>query len=508
MNVARTLIAATLSLAFGSALVLAQDAAPRKTDVPAPRDESSKSPKDGANAPSGPFLVKPYLQIGHTPAAGKIVVLWHVPDVDAVWTVDVRAGTDRPWQAVAKAPSARRVAVPSIEPHRVYHLGLTGLEPGKTFSYRISKEHQVVFEAEGRAPRSADQKQRFVVFGDCGANTPEQKAIAYRTFLSKPDYVMITGDIVYGKGLVSEYRTNFWPIYNADSASPSEGAPLLRSTLFLAAPGNHDIASRDLGKSPDGLAYFYYWFQPLNGPVAPEGSSLVAPVVGPEETKKAFLEAAGPAFPRMANFSLDYGNAHWTVLDANATVDWTDSQLQEWVASDLEAAKGARWRFVSFHQPGFSSSKSHFDEQYMRVLAPIFEAGKVDLVFNGHVHNYQRSYPMTFVPAKENGARPVIGRDGKVSNVRRVDGKWTLDKLFDGKSDTTPDGVIYVVSGAGGQHLYDPKQQDDPASWQEFTVKHISKVHTLSVAEIDGPTLTIRQLTAEGAEVDRFAVTK
>ena len=35
----------------------------------------------------------------------------------------------------------------------------------------------------------------------------------------------------------------------------------------------------------------------------------------------------------------------------------------------------------------------------MRILAPTFEAGKVDLVFNGHVHNYQRTYPMTFVPS-------------------------------------------------------------------------------------------------------------
>jgi hypothetical protein len=135
------------------------------------------------------------------------------------------------------------------------------------------------------------------VFGDCGADTPEEKAIAYRVFRTKPHYVMITGDIVYDRGRISEYRSKFWPIYNAETASPEDGAPLLRSTLFLAAPGNHDIATRDLNKNPDGLAYFYYWFQPLNGPVAPEGSSLVAPVVGPEETKKAFLAGAGKAFP-------------------------------------------------------------------------------------------------------------------------------------------------------------------------------------------------------------------
>jgi hypothetical protein len=488
-------------------LVQAQEPAP-KGDARTARGASVSAPKTEVKGPEGPFLVKPYLQPGHSVAAGKVVLMWHAADCDSAWTVETRAAADRPWQASAKAPSAARVAVPGIEPHRVYHLSLTGLAPGKTFGYRVSRDGKVVFEAEGRAPRSPDQKQRFVVFGDCGANTPEQKAIAYRTSLLKPHYVMITGDIVYGKGRISEYRDNFWPIYNAETASPSEGAPLLRSTLFLACPGNHDIASRDLEKTPDGLAYFYYWFQPLNGPVAAEGSPLVAPVVGPAETKKAFLSAAGKAFPRMANFSLDHGNVHWTVLDANATVDWTDRELQAWVAKDLEAARGATWRFVSFHQPGFSSSRTHFGEQYMRILAPVFEAGKVDLVFNGHVHNYQRSFPMTFVPAGENGARPTMGPDGKLLKARRVDGKWTLDRSFDGKADTTPQGVIYVVTGAGGQHLYNPEQQDDPATWQEFTYRHISKVHSLTIAEVDGRTLTVRQVTADGEEVDRFVITK
>ena len=84
----------------------------------------------------------------------------------------------------------------------------------------------------------------------------------------------------------------------------------------------------------------------------------------------------------------------------------------------------------------------------------------------------------------------------------------TLDKTFNGQTDTTPEGVIYVVTGAGGQHLYNPEQQDDPASWQEFTFKHISKVHSLTVADVDGSTLTVRQLTPDGDEVDRFVVTK
>jgi hypothetical protein len=489
----RRLVVAWSLLACCSAAVWAQETSPKS---------SQTEPK----ASESPFVVKPYLQLGHSPAPGTIVLVWHSTDADGTWTVDYRPGTGRQWDR-AQAPSFRRVAVTGVLPHRVYHAALTDLQPGELFGYRVSLGDKPVFESEGRAPKAADQPYRFVTFGDCGADTPAQRQIALYTFNLKPDFVMITGDIVYSKGLIAEYRSKYWPIYNADTASAAVGVPLMRSTLFIAAPGNHDIASRDLEKTPDGLAYFYYWYQPLNGPKGTEGGPLVAPVLGPLSNKKAFFDAAGNAFPQMANFSFDYGNTHWTILDANATVDWTNSRLQEWVAHDLASAHGATWHFVSFHQPGFNSSKSHFNEQYMRILAPVFEAGKVDVVFSGHVHNYQRSYPLRFMPSAENGAAP-IDKDGKLNKIRHVDGKYLLDKRFNGQTDTTPDGVIYLVTGAGGQTLYNPEQQDDPGSWQEFTYKHISKVFSLTLAEVDGSTLTVRQLTPDSEEVDRFIVTK
>ncbi len=462
---------------------------------------------DRKPVPAGPFLARPYLQLGHTQEIGKLELNWLATDADADWSVEYRPGPGTRWQA-ARPPGVRRIAVAGIEPHRRYHTPLTGLEPGVAFAYRVSLAGKVVFEAEARAPKIAGQSQRFVAFGDCGAGTPEQKAIALRASLFRPDYLMIPGDIVYGKGLASEYRDKFWPIYNADDPSPNTGAPLLRSTLFVAAPGNHDIGSRDLGKTPDGLAYFYYWSQPLNGPVGTEGGPITAPVLGPEANKKAFLAAAGDAFPRMANFSFDYGDVHWTVLDSNSTVDWTHPDLRRWLEQDLAAASGATWRFVSFHHPGFHSSKAHFDEQYMRILAPVFEAGKVALVFNGHVHNYQRSFPLRFVPAKENGASPFAAGNGERRKNRHVDGQWTLDRSFNGQTDTTPEGVIYLVTGAGGQHLYNPEQQDNPASWQEFTYKHISRVFSFTVVDVDGPTVTVRQFTADGETVDAFSVTR
>jgi hypothetical protein len=186
---------------------------------------------------------------------------------------------------------------------------------------------------------------------------------------------------------------------------------LLRSTVFLAAPGNHDIGTRDLGAYPDALAYFLYWAQPLNGPRGEEGTAHVPRLEGPDANQRAFKEAAGPAYPRMANFSFDFGNSHWTVLDANSYVDWTNRDLQAWVAADLAASRAARWRFVALHQPGFNSARKHADEQNIRLLSGVFEAGKVDVVFCGHVHNYQRSFPVRFTPEKRADNRPRRGKE-------------------------------------------------------------------------------------------------
>ncbi len=480
---ARPLIVASMLIALGAYRADAQDA-------------------PGPEPAPGPFLVKPYLQLGDAPARSDVLaLLWHADDRDADWSVEFRNAPDRPW-AKAEAPVSRRVAVAGVEPHRVYHATLSGLAPGGTFEYQVNRGGTPVFSAAARARKGADQPYRFVAFGDCAAGTSAEKAVAYQTYLAKPDFLLIPGDIVYARGRISEYREKFWPVYNADDASPTSGAPLLRSTLFVAAPGNHDIATRDLARYPDGLAYFLYWSQPLNGPLAEPGRPNTPTLSGPEPNQKAFLDAAGPTYPRMANFSFDYGNAHWTIIDANTYVDWTDKDLRAWVARDLAAARGATWRFVSFHQPGFNSARKHFDEQRLRTMAPVFEAGGVDLVFSGHVHNYQRTYPLRFAPEADSRGEYVVGPGG------RVNGAWTLDKSFDGRAKTKPSGVLYIITGAGGADLYNPEQQADRASWQEFTQTFLSTVHSFSVVDVSGRSLTLRQISDDGKEIDRFAVTK
>jgi hypothetical protein len=467
-----------------------------------------------------PFLEKPYLQLGDSPklaTSESLIVLWHTTSESADWKVEVRTSKDNAWRA-AGTPSATKVSAPKgepwttvnkqgvkkenpapepIAPHLVYRARLTNLVPGEEFHYRLLRGGKPVFDAVGHARKSARQPFRFAVFGDCGQGTPSENAIAYQTYLTKPDFVFIPGDIVYGSGRISEYRTKFFPNYGAQEPSPMNGAPLLQSVPFIAAPGNHDTALNNFQRYPDALAYFLYWDQPLNGPVPPANAAKTTHTLTGTIGQSEFMDAAKPRYPRMANFSFDYGNSHWTVLDANTYMDWSNPGLREWLTKDLAAAQSAAWRFVAFHQPGFNSSHEHFAEQQMRPLSPIFEAGHVDVVFAGHVHNYQRSFPLTFTP----DGSP-MGPKGEVA------GDWKLDKTFGDGAGAKPQGVIYIVSGGGGAELYNPEQQSDPTSWQSFTSKFVSQVHSLSVVDIDGKTFRMKQLSETGDVVDSFRIAK
>ena len=455
--------------------------------------------------PNPDFLVRPYLQIGKTPQPQSLQILWHTVVSNDSWLTEYKNSTESNWRK-SENQSASKITIAGTNPFTVYHASFEALIPGSIFNYRVSKNGKIVFTAEAKALKSAEQPYRMVVSGDMGAGTKEAVQIAKGIYTSNPDLIAIAGDIVYSNGLIKEYKTKFWPIYNAEKVD-SVGVPLMSTIPFVAAVGNHDADTRDLDRFPDALAYYHFWDQPLNGPVGKEGGAIVPLLKGSEANKKAFLDGAGERYPRMTNFSFDYGNAHWTVLDSDTYVDWTDSTLKDWVIKDLEKANTTTWRFVIFHHPGFNSSRAHFEQQQMRLLSPIFEKGKVDIVFTGHVHNYQRSFPMTFVPDR-NGIPLFGGVDNKVPRGRLVNGRWTLDKKFNGRQNKKPNGVIYIVTGAGGQGLYNPEQQNDNDSWQKFTNKFVSILHSFTIVDVNGTSLTLRQIDVTGKEVDKIKITK
>jgi predicted phosphodiesterase len=450
------------------------------------------------------FIVRPYLQIGQNPNSQTIEILWHTAQVDAQWSLEYKTIVNETWTK-AKPPMVSEIKAKGINPRYIFTVTLNNLQPGQEFLYKISRNGSDLFSSKGKTLKAVDQFYKFIAFGDIGANTREQKDIAMQAFKTNPDFVALTGDIVYNRGLISEYDSKFWPIYNGEKAD-SNGVPMMSYIPFVAAPGNHDIETRNLDSYPEALAYYMFWSQPLNGPQKPEGSVLVPQLIANEENRASFLKSVGGKYPTMANFSFDYGNAHWTVLDSNPYVDWTNKEILDWVDKDLEAAKNATWHFVMFHHPGFNSSRAHYEQQHMRLLSPIFEKNGVDVVFNGHVHNYQRSFPLTFKP--DDHGDIVASEDLKRVRGRIVSGKWTLDKKFDGKKVKAPKGVIYIVSGAGGNDLYNVDLTTDTDNWMKFTSKFVSDVHSFTLVEVNAKTLEIKQITATGKVLDKFVIEK
>ena len=454
------------------------------------------------------ILVDPYLQPGNAPTLSKEqkVLVWHTDSIPATFFVEFAPGS-----SLEKARKISTAKISSVQlklggkTTNLYRATLMGLQFDTEYSYRVKIDKKIV-SAATFTTRTKKTKTRFVVFGDCGTGSPEQKAIAYQVSLQKPQFILVTGDNVYSSGLVSEYQARFFPVYLSPEISPEKGAPLMKSIPFYMLVGNHDVQGNDLDKTPDGLAFFYYNDLPANAPVA----ELTVQATGKPENVKAFEKATGGRFPRLANYSFDHGNVHITCLDSNPYVNPLDPYLVKWLRKDMSASK-ADWKIVAFHHPGFNSSKVHYDYQQMRLLSPVLEQLGVDMVLNGHVHNYQRTLPLKFAPKKnETGDRYVLTPQG------RVDGVFTLDEQFDGVTHTKPDGIIYIVTGAGGAGLYDPAisgkpdlwKHDPQENWVPFTAKIVSDIHSFVVIETDGKKLTLRQLNAKGVAFDEIHLTK
>src|SRR5574339_26662 len=177
-----------------------------------------------------PFIVQPYLQLGDLSRLSPVEpvrVLWQTPDDrEAKWAVDVRQGEADPWRTAVAVVGK---LIPGDSPYRLFNVSLTRLQPGAEFDYRVSKDGVVVFSARGKSRSTVDQPYRFVVTGDTGADTPQERRVVHQIYRARPDFFAIAGDIVYSTGRMIEYRQKYFPVYNADTASPETGAPLIRS---------------------------------------------------------------------------------------------------------------------------------------------------------------------------------------------------------------------------------------------------------------------------------------
>jgi hypothetical protein len=450
------------------------------------------------------MLVAPYLQPGNVSNLSREqkVLIWQTDSIPGNYVITYTLSSD-PKKVEAKATSTQLKL--NNKTTYLYRANLTKLKFDAEYAYEVSLNNQVVATGKFNT-RTKGNKTKFAVFGDCGAGTPQQAKIAYQVYQQKPQFVLVTGDNVYRSGLENEYRKNFFPYYTANDADSLKGAPLMQTLPFYMILGNHDVYGADFDKTPDGLAYFYYNDLPLNGPTL----QYTVETKGNPALVSNFKTATEKRFPKMSNFSFDYGNVHFACLDANPHSTPLEPAMVQWLVNDIKNSK-AEWNIVAYHHPGFNSSKAHYDYQQMRLLSPVLEQLNIDLVLTGHVHNYQRTVPLKFTPQLDSaGTHYVITPEG------RVNGEFKLDENYDGVNNTKPNGIIYIVTGAGGAPLYDPSlsgkpelwKHDPQQNWVPFTTKIISDKHSFTMIETMGKKLVLKQLDEKGVVFDEITITK
>ncbi|HOX04941.1 MAG TPA: metallophosphoesterase [Planctomycetota bacterium] len=99
-------------------------------------------------------------------------------------------------------------------------------------------------------------------------------------------------------------------------------------------------------------------------------------------------EASGHA----DDLCFDYGSVRILALDQYTRPKSEDGRMK-WLAEKLAEAKD-RWRFVTFHEPMYSTGSHGGNVGFRKEVESVLIAGKVHAVFVGHDHNYERTKPI------------------------------------------------------------------------------------------------------------------
>ena len=160
-------------------------------------------------------------------------------------------------------------------------------------------------------------------------------------------------------------------------------------------------------------------------------------------------------------YSFDYHNVHFIAIDSMLPYTINSPQYS-FVRNDLTKAASdpnIDWIIVYFHHPMYTSSSEHSSDLLLReTYHPLFDLYGVDLVLQGHNHNYQRSYPITY---NINNVNNNNDNYHKISNINNdISSKPTITST-NPNTYNNPTGEIYVTAGTGGESLYDFKNKAD-----------------------------------------------
>lgn len=235
---------------------------------------------------------------------------------------------------------------------KVMKVRLSGLKHGKKYFYKISGPELNTYENYFHtAPQNSNVPVLFFFGGDRSMPSDDEIEWVEKKTGNKVDFFLDLGDQAIARRFRQEWQG--------------------RIPVFVAK-GNHDNEVRRYTLDNQHLQHFYEF---------PNNSLDYSVNWGPV-------------------FVLIHGTVkRWRHTYSNAQLKWIKDQLKE---------ANNKWKFYAMHYPFFSDSKNgttkgwrwgkfgEWEEGYWRkqMVWPIFEKQNVKIVFSGHDHIYQRSFPI------------------------------------------------------------------------------------------------------------------
>lgn len=386
------------------------------------------------------------------PATTTFAVNWRTVGSDTLAT-QVLYGADQAAVLAADGPgvdvsvqSGHSVVYDRSGAFRIHEAHVCGLSPSTRYFYKVggTGAWSSVFDVSTSPAIGTTEVWRFAVAGD----SRDDPGIFAETQLhiqeAAVDLEMFSGDAV----IAGIDQTAWDAFFEASSGSVSVQDVIARIP-FMVVNGNHDSLA---------VNYLAQFAMPQQ--------------VSPGE------EDGGEEW-----YSFDYGNAHFVVLDDQASSAVVDQQAT-WLRADLTAVDRATtpWIFVVHHSPMYTSSSVHGPDMTTRAAwQPIFDEFSVDLVLNGHNHCYERSAPIRGFAT------------GTTDGVVQPEGVHGIP--------IAANGTMYIVSGGAGAPLYG---LDPPTA---YTVASESTHHYV-ILELEGKTLRYHAYRLDGSDLDVFEYTR
>jgi len=372
--------------------------------------------------PEQRWLVQPYLQWATTDG---MTVRWETsrPSTSVVhWAKQV--------QFVGEKKDRRPVFAnkQAVEGRRLLHeVRISGLEPDTAYYYRVE-----TVDDKGRKLMSGvlsfqtapagGEPFAFAVISDTQGNPSVSGVVAKHAWSLRPNFLLHPGDLVSTGTVKQQWLQHFF----------SSMKPLLERVAIFPVLGNHERDAR-----------FYYDYMSLPDPEY--------------------------------YYTFSYSNAQFFMIDSNRKVGPGSEQFA-FLERELQKSR-AQWKIVCYHHPAYTSDENDYGDTWSgpstrgdlrtRKLVPLFDKYGVDIVWNGHIHSYERTWPL-----REDHA-------------------------------TSPgNGTVYMITGGGGGGL------ETPGPIRPFFQNTVKRGHHFCYVAVNGNTLELKSFDLDGKLFDTTTIQK